>query len=177
MHIAIAYEYSRKHKNEIADIQEFIKGNISPDLTDNKNITHYEEVENKKNNIIFENFINDIKVDLSKDFYKGYFLHLLADDFMYNYMFKDVFDKVLKKEVADKKIYEEFYYLNKFLLQKYEIKNIPEEIIKFSEIKYGELKYLKQDKVFEIIDKISSININEQIEYLKTNKKPKYYFK
>ena len=176
MHIAIANEYIRKHKNEIKNIKEFVKGNIYPDLTNNKNITHYGEWGNGKTNIIFENFINDSKIDLSKDFYKGYFLHLLADDFTYNYSLKDVFDKVRKDETG-KIIYEEFYYLNKFLLSKYEINNIPEEVIEFTKVKDGNLNYLKPDKVFEMIDDISSINLEEQIKYLKNNKKPKYNIK
>ena len=32
MHIAIANEYIRKHKNEIKNIKEFVKGNIYPDF-------------------------------------------------------------------------------------------------------------------------------------------------
>ena len=40
MHIAIGQEYAKKHKN-IENYDEFIRGNILPDLTKEKFKTHY----------------------------------------------------------------------------------------------------------------------------------------
>ena len=41
IHIIIAKEYIKKHPNEIKNEKDFIRGSISPDLTTNKNKTHY----------------------------------------------------------------------------------------------------------------------------------------
>ena len=176
MHIAIANEYIRKHKDNIENVNEFIKGNLAPDLTDNKNITHYGEWGRDKTKIVFENFIKDDKVDFLKDFYKGYLLHLLADDFTYNHILKQEFDKV-RDDNAHDIVYEEFYYLNKILISKYNIDFMPEEVKKYMTVKDGDCRYLDVDKVIEMIDIISGIDLEEQFEYIKNNKKPKYNLK
>ena len=175
MHIAIAKEYIRKHKDNIENVNEFIKGNLAPDLTDNKSITHYGEWGRDKTKIVFENFIKDEKIDFSKDFYKGYLLHLLADDFTYNHILKEEFDKV-RNDKAHNIVYEEFYYLNRILIPKYKINIIPEEVKKFAEGKDGEYKYLNVTKIIDMIDKISSINIEEQITNIRKNGKTKYNY-
>ena len=48
VHIAVAKEYMRKHKNDVDNEEEFIKGTVEPDFTDNKYETHYHNYGNSK---------------------------------------------------------------------------------------------------------------------------------
>ena len=48
VHIAVAKEYMRKHKNDVDNEEEFIKGTVEPDFTDNKYETHYHNYGNPK---------------------------------------------------------------------------------------------------------------------------------
>ena len=176
MHIAIAKEYVKKHKDEIKNLEEFIEGSIAPDLTQNKNITHYGEWGNYKTNIILKDFLEDVNSDINNDYYKGYLLHLLSDDFTYNHALKKEFDFV-KNDKAHNIIYDEFYYINKIIIPKYELVDFPKEIEKFTQIKDGKCKYLNIDKIIDMIEKMSSINLEEQIEYIRKYGNPKYNFK
>ena len=85
IHIAIAKEYAKKHEKEIKNIGEFIEGSIAPDYIpiENKNIskseTHYGKWGDwaRDDQIIYlDKFLQDEKVDLSRDYWKGYFIHL-----------------------------------------------------------------------------------------------------
>ena len=176
MHIAIVKEYVKKHKDDIKNLDEFIKGTIAPDLAKNKNITHYGEWNNNITEIVFENFLEDNNNIHNTDYFKGYFLHLLADDFTYNNFLKKEYDYI-KKEDAFDIAYEEFYYLNKVLIPKYEIYDLPKEIENYSQIKNGECKYLKVDKIIDMIEEISNINLEEQIDNIRKNGNPKYNLK
>lgn len=41
IHIAVAKNIIKKNKNEIKDYKDFIDGTIAPDLSTDKNISHY----------------------------------------------------------------------------------------------------------------------------------------
>ena len=94
---------SKKHEN-ISNITISFVESVSPD-----NFTST----NGKNNI--DKFLKDLSVDINNDYWKGYLLHLLADDFTYNHILKQEFNKV-REDNAHDIVYEEFYYLNKTLI-------------------------------------------------------------
>ena len=76
----------KKHKKEIKDVEKFIIGNITPDIIENKEYSHYH---NKgKDTINFDKFLHDKNIKIDEDYYKGYLLHLLADETFYYYYFK-----------------------------------------------------------------------------------------
>jgi len=122
IHIAIANEYIKKHK-KIEVYEEFIKGNISPDLTTDKSKTHYAKSPAYTN---LKNFLDNNKIDNS--FNRGKFLHLVTDYLFYNY-YLDYYSK--------KEMYHDYDVLNKCLIERYKL-ILPEEI---------------KDKVFFIEDK------------------------
>ena len=79
IHIAIAKEYERKHKNEIKNTEEFIKGAIAPDYisitnpNENKNKTHYGiwgDWTSDNQEIHLNEFLEDKKVNLNTDYWK-----------------------------------------------------------------------------------------------------------
>ncbi len=176
IHIAVGKEYIKKHENEIKDVDEFIKGIVAPDLISilnkeiNKSITHYGKWSDKDSMKNLDTFLEDNKVDISKDYWKGYFIHLITDYYFYLESFKD-------ETLEIKKNNDSFYYdydcLNKSLIKKYNIDNIKDENVSKC-IKYinDMPKYLKEEKVIQFIAKLSDISVADQIELIrKKNKK------
>ena len=80
IHLAVAEEYLRNHKDNKEDYNEFIEGVIYPDSVKDKSETHYGEISNDAN--LYE-FLQDKNIDNS--FNRGYFLHLLTDYLFYNH--------------------------------------------------------------------------------------------
>ncbi len=94
IHIAIAKEYVEKHKNEIKNENEFIEGTIAPDLNEemteiakNKSVTHYGKWGKYQVETNIKEFLEDEKVKIDKDYWKGYLLHLIVDHYFYNKFF------------------------------------------------------------------------------------------
>ncbi len=165
IHIAVAKQYIKKHPLQIKNEEEFINGTIAPDLnTDmtqistNKHKTHYEQGEANRINI--SSFLNDSKVDIKQDYWKGYLIHLIVDDYFYNKKFKEETTEMLKNK-------DSFYYdydcLNKTLLQYYKIEPL-EQTKKYMNILQGKPKYLELERIKKFIEEISNINIEEHIE-------------
>lgn len=172
IHIAIGKEYIRKHKEEIKNETEFIKGTIAPDLNEsmtelnkNKNITHYGKWGNYQVKTDIELFLNDEKVDISKDYWKGYLLHLLVDYYFYNKYFKKEYEDIIKN---NDKFYYDFDCLNYILIPKYRI-DVINSLKKYMAIDKNrtKTKYLKEDKIINFIEKMSNIDFEKEIETIK----------
>ena len=150
IHIAVAKEYLRKHKgyNE----QEFIKGTIYPDTVKDKTKTHFGPNSASCN---LNKFLETYSIEES--YYAGWFLHLIVDiEFYGDYL--NNWDK--RKDTDKQKLFQDYDILNKELIEKYEI-TFPKEIEEFAIFKEGELTYIKRETIYDFIDKISSISIEE----------------
>lgn len=144
VHIAIGQEYLRKHRMRYSE--EFIKGTIAPDLTDDKSKTHYGKSPAYTN---LKNFLSENKIDT--EYMQGYFLHLIADYLFYN----KYLDKIEKPQ-----IYNDYDMTNQKLIDKYNLKVIKEVKDKISFIK-GTPKILTLDLANKVIDEISSMDIEK----------------
>lgn len=171
IHIAVGKEYIKKHVNEIKNKEKFYEGILAPDLislTDknvSKSETHYGRWGNKELDIHLKEFLQDKSVDISDDYWKGYFIHLLTDDAFYLKYFKEETIELIKNH---DKFYYDYDCLNKSLIEKYHIDNMKNEnISKYMGHVDGTPKYLKEDKVEKFIEDFSNINIEEQIELIK----------
>lgn len=171
IHIAIAKQYMKKHKQEIKNEEEFIKGSIAPDLNEemngpaeDKSKTHFGKWGNYEVVTYLDEFLKNPTVDILKDYWKGYFIHLFADHYFYNQekFFKKEYEEMKKN---NDKFYNDFNYLNKGLLDRYKIEPL-ENIKKYMSIHEGEPKYLKLDKIINFIEEISSMNIQEKIKII-----------
>ena len=171
IHIAVAKEYINKHENEIRDEKEFLNGIIAPDLIPklNKNITKSESHYGKKGFSDIEAhldlFLADPKVDITKDYYKGYFIHLVTDNEFYLNYFKDETQKVMNNK-------DSFYYdydcLNETIMEKYNIERVNDENInKYMNYIDGNPKYLNKEKVLKFIEKVSQMSIEERLKNIK----------
>ena len=160
------------HPNEISNPNNFKKGSIAPDLNSNfskilskpeKVTTHY--YLNPSANITdFNAFTHDKKVDLKNDYWKGYYLHLLADHAFYTHFFKQEFDQSAKDNVG---LYDDFDMLTSRIIKDYHLKlnddYITDTIKQYFVIKNGRCKYLSYAKAHDFIEKIST-NPNQIIQ-------------
>ena len=160
IHIAIAKEYIKKHNN-IKDIEGFIKGNIEPDLTNDKTKTHYGKSPTYTN---LKEFL--LHNEINNSFNKGKFLHLIADYLFYNYYLKE-FPIKESKEI----LHNDYDIINEELIKKYDI-IVLDNIKQYIFYKKGIPKILKLDFVLKIIDEISNLTLEEvEKEVVKENKK------
>ena len=167
VHLAIANEYLKKHKNEIKNKEEFIFANIAPDLAENKEKSHF-YIKNTEYTD-YERIIKDNKLDLKSDYGKGYFLHLLADETFYYYYFKKEYQKAINEE-SD--LYCDWDAITKSVINDYKIKYIPDEIKEFaSREEQDKKKYLDYKKIKRYIKQFNKFSLNDQINNISKNNK------
>lgn len=172
IHIAIAKEYAKKHEKEIKNMEEFIEGSIAPDYIpiENKNIpkseTHYGKWGDwsRDDQIIYlDKFLQDEKVDLSRDYWKGYFIHLLTDDY---------FDRIYFREEAKQAkanhdtFHRDYDCLNAEITERYHI-GVMDKIKKYMNPVKQNPQYLKLEKIIQFIEEMSNIDLQQQIEKIK----------
>ena len=143
IHLAVAEEYIRKHKNQINDYHKFIEGVIYPDGVQDKSISHYGQ---KSSKVVLKDFLKEHIVD--NCFEKGYFLHLITDYLFYN--------KFL--EYFSKDIYEDYDISNKYLIKEYNV-NIPDNIKNRVFYKEGNTKVFTIESICEFIEKTSEYDV------------------
>ena len=148
IHLAVAEEYLRKHKNNNENYNEFIEGVIFPDGVKDKSLTHYGKGSSKTN---LYAFLEDNKIDTS--FNRGYFLHLLTDYIFYNRYIT----------IFTNDMYNDYDILNKELLEKYKVV-LPEKVksqVFFKDEPYSNLKILSIDMVNKFINEVSSMSLDD----------------
>ena len=153
IHLAIAEEYLKKHKDVKEDYDEFIKGVIYPDSVTDKSLTHYGI---KSSKVILNDFLQDNEINNS--YMRGYFLHLITDYLFYN--------KYLEEFTKD--IYNDYDILNKKLIEKYNVV-LPENIQNNVFYEDGETKILTMELAIKIIDEISDLNLNAVEKEIRKN--------
>ena len=153
IHLAVAEEYLKKHKDVKEDYDEFIKGVIYPDSVTDKSLTHYGI---KSSKVILKDFLQDNEINNS--YMRGYFLHLITDYLFYN--------KYLEKFTKD--IYNDYDILNKRLIEKYNVV-LPENIQNNVFYEDGETKILTMELAIKIIDEISDLNLNAVEKEIRKN--------
>lgn len=173
IHLAITNRFLEKHKNEIKDKNKFSEGSLAPDLIclDNKeiskDITHYGRWggwSKGSNQINLNKFLEDKKVDLSDDYWKGYFIHLLTDFYFARKYFIEEIRNAIKNSNT---FYNDYYYINNTLINNYHIKKI-DKIEKYLECREGIPKYFKIEKVIDFIEKMASIDIDDEVNLIKS---------
>ncbi len=169
IHEIIANRYIQKHPDEIKDVKEFIKGSIVPDLNEEmterrkfKDSSHYGRWSNGNVETNIDKFLEDENVDITKDYWKGYFLHLFTDYQFYNNKFNEEFEEIKK---TNGNLREDYDYLFKEILERYNI-ILNKYTDKYVHIKEGEPRYIKLEKLLDFIEEISDINIDDKIKLI-----------
>lgn len=160
IHTAIGQEYFKKHK-KLENYDEFIKGNLQPDLIKDKSKSHYGKSPAYTN---LKEFLNDNKIDNSLN--KGMFLHLIADYLFYNHYLNKISSEIL---------HNDYDLTNEFLINKYDVK-LPKNVDKYVYFKEGIPEILTKELAIKVIDEISNLDIEKvEEEVLKGNKKWEAY--
>lgn len=156
IHTAIGQEYYKKNKN-IENYNDFIRGNILPDLTKNKSETHYGKSPAYTN---LKKFLEKNRINTSLN--QGIFLHLIADYLFYNhYLYK------INKEI----LHNDYDLINKSLIDKYDVK-LTDEIRKYVFFKEGTPEIVTLDLAIKVIEEVSNLDMYEvEREVLNDNKK------
>ena len=170
IHIAIAKEYVKKHKLEIKNEEEFIKGVIAPDMNkelngpaEDKSKNHYGKWGKYEVTTYINEYLEDPKIDIQQDYWKGYFLHLLSDHYFYNKYFKKEHQEMIKN---NDRFYYDYDCLNKGLIEKYK-NEIFENIKRYMNMYDEKPKYLEESKITNFIEEISNMNIQQKIDQIK----------
>ena len=169
IHEIIADRYIKKHPGEIENQEEFIKGSVAPDLNEqltqrrtSKDISHYGRWSNGNVETNIDKFLEDENIDITKDYWKGYFLHLFTDYQFYNNKFNEEFEEIKK---INGNLREEYDYLFKEILERYNI-ILSKYTDKYVHIKEREPRYIKLGKLLDFIEEISDINIDDEIKLI-----------
>ena len=148
IHLAIGEEYIRKYKEDIEDKQEFLKGIVAPDRTDDNKKAHYGEKDSIES---LKNFVQINKDKLDTDYIKGYFLHLFTDYIFYGKYFEK------------RHYYKDYDRTNKVIIEKYNVK-VPKELEQFAGFVDEEPEYLKYNLIYEIVELSIEKSIKDNIE-------------
>ncbi len=178
IHLAVAKRYIEKH-NDIKNTLEFYKGSIAPDLTDNKDKTHYtaprKDSESLNNYLIKKVVLNRYleENDILTDYDKGVFIHLITDKiFFTNYFTKQYLDNFIKRTFLNN-LYYSYVNSNEYLEDKYKIGmyDVLDEKIVNGNIKNNMrakkvtdcegTNILLPDKLDNFIEKVSDINLED----------------
>ncbi len=152
IHIATAQEYLKKHRKEYSI--DFINGTIAPDLTNDKQKTHYGKSPAYTS---LNAFATSNKIDT--DYNKGFFLHLVTDYLFYN--------KYLEK-IEKPQLYYDYDFTNKSLKEKYNVELL-EEIEDKVFFKNGKPQILTFELACKVIDEISEMDLDEIYNEAKRN--------
>ena len=151
IHLAIGEEYIRKHKDDIKDKEEFVRGIIEPDKTTDKMKSHY----GQKDLIgSLEKFLESNEKEIDSDYIKGYFMHLFTDYIFYAKYFNLTH------------YYEEYDVTNKTIIEKYKVK-VPKELEQYAKFVEGEPKHLKYHLLYKLIDEVTENKIRDIILKIK----------
>lgn len=145
IHIAIGQEYLRKHKCKV-DYDDFIKGNIDPDLTNTKSMTHYGKSPAYTS---LKEFLKNNTIDSSIN--KGRFLHLITDFLFYNHYLDRISKEIL---------HNDYDLTNKDIINKYNV-ILPEYIKQYVFEKEGNPEILNFQLAMKIIDEISELDMDK----------------
>ncbi|MEG2011402.1 MAG: hypothetical protein RR067_05290 [Bacilli bacterium] len=183
IHYAIGKRYIEK--NNITDKESFLKGVIEPDLKKNKDKSHYSNkgeyllfLDFAKNKVILPKFLN--KNDITSDYKKGIFLHLLTDYLFFNHYFPEKITKNVLKEDFLNDLYFSYYENNDYLIDKYNInfgkleKKVNKNLEVFKKRRYNNLSIqgkniLDNQELNKFIEDTSSINLEDYKEKIITN--------
>lgn len=155
IHLAVAEEYLKNHKNKSEEYSEFIEGVIFPDSVKDKSETHYGVKSSVSN--LYE-FLKENEIDTS--FKRGYFLHLLTD-----YLFYNRYVNRMSKDM-----YNDYDILNSKLIEKYNVV-LPEKVKNQVFFKDGELVILSMELIDKLVFDISKMDIDDIAKEVNENPK------
>lgn len=138
IHQIVGEEYCKIHR--VDDEHSFLAGNLAPDLTDDKSISHFSKkrIGNKTYTESIQNKLNlpafCEKVGIDNDFSRGVFLHLLTDHiFFVEYLlnlkeYQDI--EHLNQLTIRDILYRDYHRINKWIMNSHPnimLEKLPED--------------------------------------------------
>lgn len=152
IHIAIGNAILDNNKGLIKDYKSYLQGLIGPDY--------------EKHRLMGKGVPKRVawtlmhKMDMNRDFSqltdyeKGYFIHLLTDEYFY---------KKYNNYNSVGALYEDYNKTNRDIMAKYNV-NLPNEIVSDVEFVDGEPKILKLDGLVDFIEYVASLDMASEFE-------------
>lgn len=174
LHLVVAEQYSKL--NTLSEKVEFLKGNLSPDLCEDKEAGHFVEdkpyktyVESIKERVDLKKFCS--KVSLDSDFNKGYFFHLVVDYVFYKLYLPTLKAYTLLDEMEYDKaislVYDEYGRMGYIIAKNFGVENI-DILPTFAQVQdNNELQLFDEQGVVYVIKQCSKLNIVECYEKVK----------
>lgn len=168
LHQIIGEKYC--NQNNITNPQEFLKGNISPDILPNKEACHYKEyrpyttyLSAVKDRVNLSAFCQD--KDINTDYDLGYFLHLVTDYVFYNRLItnNDRFNDFCSREysISSTEMYKEYDRIAFLLLSLFpqtDISKLPNNTITTLN---EDLTIFNKEELIRFIEICSNFNLNK----------------
>lgn len=188
IHLAIAKKYAEKNHN-IKNLEEFYIGAVAPDIASDKKLSHYTNTLNcnKENlldylekKVMLNKYLENYEI--TSDYNKGYFLHLITDYLFFNYFFdKNYLNNTTSQEFFNN-LYFSYDFIENYLKEKYNFNYqfLPKEISieitnsinKAKKVKnYDSSNILPFNKLDEFIEYVSNINLEKYRDKILANKK------
>lgn len=165
IHLAVAKKYLELHNEE--DSSKFLEGTIAPDISKDKNASHYGEnyvttnvmlYMKKKTNLV--KFLESNKIDNS--FQRGYFLHLICDYKFFDYYIDSPILKTKSFEEIVKLGFLDYDRISGELLEKVDLASLglPKKILDMMTRSDGkEPELLDKSHIYRFIDEMSQIDL------------------
>lgn len=177
IHLAIMKKFIEKNPDLGINKKEAYAGTLYPDVTDNKDITHYTDNQRGKDNIShlkgkvnLYSFLQDHEIKNS--FTLGWFIHLLTDYLFFSECFDDQYLINTSYEDFRKDLYYAYDCLTSYLSKKYNI--VKEDYISYPSEYYEGSSYKKclftKSQIDNFIERVSSIHLDTYIPKIKENK-------
>lgn len=172
VHLAIATIYLSRNPQENKD--EFIRGSIEVDITNNTDKAHYTGNPDKsvlshylKEKVNLKRFVEENKISTSYD--RGYFLHLLGDYLFYNFYFSSDYIKKTSYHDFKRDLYHDWPIYNDYLKEKYHFE-IPKKVDLFLPSKQKPI-LLEKEKLNDFITEVGMIPLDRVYSLIKRKTK------
>ena len=126
---------------EIKDKKRFLMGHVFPDSIEkcNRDKAHFEMIDDMQAYYDFEDFRSKYqKLMQQDDFYLGYYMHLVEDDFYRELIYRDRAGKAFSMDEVEI-LHKDYDLLNSYIVDKYELENVLEKEFIFDETVFSKI--------------------------------------
>ena len=177
MHLAVTKKCLEKNKDKNFDYKKIIAGTLYPDVTNDKDKTHYTMANRGDNNVTHLASKVDLYAFLKEhevldSFELGWFIHLIADYLFFSECFTEEYLLSHTYEQFRSDLYFAYDCLGKYLSEKYEltIEDYENYTSEYYEGSYYQESIFSKDLIDSFIERVSSVNIEEYIDKIRNAK-------
>lgn len=180
IHLAIAKKYLKRHPE--LNYEKVLAGALYPDTVENKDVSHYTDLNRGKDLISYLQGKVDLYAFLKEhdsmdDFELGWFLHLVTDYIFFSECFAKEYLANISYQEFVKDLYFAYDHINLYVSEKYHI--IDEDYKAYPSENYGGEPYkdciLPKDMIDAFIERVASFDLDEYVKKIhnaKGNVKP-----